>query len=94
MSRLQLARNLASKFIAEQSSKSEQYYNKNIKPHQFIERQQALLDEHYYLNTNQKISPKFTGPHMILKLKGYCNVELLLDNGKTTIVLSGYYLRL
>jgi hypothetical protein len=37
MSRLQLARNLASQFIAEQSSKSEQYYNKDIQPHQFRE---------------------------------------------------------
>jgi hypothetical protein len=81
-----VSRNLESQFISEQSAISKQYYNKNITPHVFHENQQVLLDEHYFLNKNKKISPKFTGPHLILKLKGDCNVELLLDNGKTTIV--------
>jgi hypothetical protein len=45
-----------------------------------------LLDEHYFLNKNQKIAPKYSGPHLITKLKGDCNVELLLNNGKYTIV--------
>jgi len=48
--------------------------------------QPVLLDEHYYLNRNQKLAPKYTGPHIITKLKGDCNVELLLDNGKFNIV--------
>jgi hypothetical protein len=86
MAWLQMARNLAPQFISDQTSKAENYYNQSVKKHEFQEKQQVLLDEHYYLNRNQKISPKFTGPHLILKLKGKCNVELLLNNGKTTIV--------
>lgn len=86
MSRLQLARKLANQHIADTSSTAETQYNKHVKPHQFTCRQQVLLDEHYYLNRNQKIAPNFTGPHIISQLKGPCNVELLLNNGKTTIV--------
>ncbi len=36
---------------------------------------------------NQKLAPKWSGPHKILRLKGECNVELLLrHNNKKLIV--------
>ncbi len=45
-----------------------------------------MLDEHYFLDKNQKLAPKYSGPHLITKLKGNCNIELLLKNGKFAIV--------
>jgi hypothetical protein len=86
MSKLQLARYLAKQHIEEAQTTSKHYYDKNIKTQTFYKNQPVLLDEHYYLNRNQKIAPKFTGPHLVIQLKGETNVELLLNNGKTTIV--------
>jgi putative transposase len=86
MSKLQLARYLANKHIENAQSSAKQHYDQNVKKQHFYKNQPVLLDEHYYLNRNQKIAPKFTGPHLITQLKGDTNVELLLNNGKTTIV--------
>ena len=95
MSRLQLARHLAKKNIEESMEKAKQQYDKKVKTYIFQPNQQVLLDEHYFLNKNQKIAPKYSGPHLITKLKGNCNVELLLNNGKYAIVhvnrLKPYY---
>jgi len=86
MGRLQLARHIAKQNIEEAMEKAKENYDKKVVQYKFKINQQVLLDEHYYLNRNQKISPKFTGPHIITKIKGDCNVELLLDNGKNAIV--------
>ncbi len=86
MSKLQLARYLAKQHIKNTQTSSKNYYDKHIKTQTFYKNQPVLLDEHYYLNRNQKISPKFTGPHLIIQLKVETNIELLLNNGKTTIV--------
>ena len=86
MSRLQLARNLAQQNMKEQMDIMKNYYDNNIKTYKFHPNQQVLLDEHYFLNRNPKLSPKYTGPHIILQLKGSTNAELLLNNGKKTIV--------
>ncbi len=67
MSKLQLARYLANKHIENTQSSAKQHYDKNIKIQQFYKNQPVLLDEHYYLNRNQKLAPKFTGPHLIIQ---------------------------
>ena len=86
MGRLQLARHLAKQSIEEQMEKAKQNYDKKVHPYQFKVNQLVLLDEHYFLGKNQKLAPKYSGPHLLTKLKGECNVELLLQNGKTCIV--------
>ena len=86
MGRLQLALHLAKQSIEEQMEKAKQNYDKKVHPYQFKVNQQVLLDEHYFLGKNQKLAPKYSGPHLLTKLKGECNVELLLQNGKTCIV--------
>jgi hypothetical protein len=86
LSRLQLARRIASQNMQEAMDKAKQYYDKKVKTYIFQPNQQVLLDEHYFLNKNQKLANKYSGPHLITKLKGDCNVELLLDNGKYAIV--------
>lgn len=86
MTKLQLARHLAKQHIETQIDNAKIYYDKDIKPVTFYKHQPVLLDEHYYINRNQKIAPKFTGPHLVIQMKGETNVELLLNNGKTTIV--------
>jgi hypothetical protein len=86
MSRLQLARHLAKQNIEEQSRIAKEQYDKKVKQYIFQPKQEVLLDEYYFLNKNQKLAPKYSGPHIITKLKGDCNVELLLNNGKFAIV--------
>ena len=86
MSRLQLARRIASQNMQQAMDKAKEYYDKKVKTYIFEPNQQVLLDEHYFLNKNQKLANKYSGPHIITKLKGDCNVELLLDNGKYAIV--------
>jgi hypothetical protein len=45
------------------------------------------MDEHSFLGKNQKLAPKWSGPHKILRLKGDCNVELQLKhNNRKTVV--------
>jgi len=48
--------------------------------------QEVLLDEHSFLNKNQKLCEKYSGPHLITKLIGPVNIELLLQNGRKTLV--------
>jgi hypothetical protein len=86
LARLQLARHLASKNIEKAAETSKNYYDTKVKTYIFQPNQQVLLDEHYFLDKNQKLAPKYSGPHLITKLKGNCNVELLLQNGKFSIV--------
>jgi hypothetical protein len=46
----------------------------------------VLLDELSFLGKNAKLAPKYTGPHVITRLVGDKNVELLLNNGKAMVV--------
>jgi hypothetical protein len=69
------------------SDEAERQFNKKAEPHAFLPDQLVLLDEHSFLARNQKLAPKWSGPHKILRLKGECNVELLLrHNNKKLIV--------
>jgi len=46
----------------------------------------VLLDKHSFLAKNQKLAPKWSGPHKILRLKGDCNVVLLLRHNKKKLI--------
>jgi hypothetical protein len=46
----------------------------------------VLLDEHSFLAKNQKLAPKWSGPHKILRLKGERNVELLLRHNNKKLI--------
>jgi hypothetical protein len=45
------------------------------------------MDEHSFLHKNQKLAPKWSGPHKIVRLKGDANVEIQLKhNNRKTVV--------
>jgi hypothetical protein len=66
--------------------KGKEYHNRKPRPHQYATNQLVLLEEYYFLGKNQKLSPKWSGPHEIISLKGTHNVELLVNNKKRVIV--------
>ncbi len=76
--KLLLTRDIARRNNEVASDEAERQFNKRAEPHSFLPDQLMLLDEHSFLAKNQKLAPKWSGPHKILRLKGDCNVELLL----------------
>jgi hypothetical protein len=66
------------------SDEAERQLNKRAELHLFLPEKLVILDEHSFLAKNQKLAPKWSGPHKILRLKGKYNIELLLwhDNKK------------
>jgi len=46
----------------------------------------VLLDEHSFLGKNVKLAPKYSSPNLVKRIFGHNNVELLLNNGKLTVV--------
>ncbi len=84
--KLQIARNTAVENNLKSTSDSEVYFNKKAKPHSFAQNQLVLLKEYNFLGKNQKLSPKFSGPHIILMLKGTHNADLLMQNKRKVIV--------
>ncbi len=49
--------------------------------------QLVLMDEHSFLHKNQKLAPKWSGPHRVIRLKGDANVEIQLKhNNRKTVV--------
>jgi len=85
--KLLLTRDIARRNSEVASEETEKQFNKKAEPHAFLPDQLVLLDEHSFLARNQKLAPKWSGPHKILRLKGECNVELLLrHNNKKLIV--------
>jgi hypothetical protein len=68
------------------SDEAERQFNKKAEPHAFLPDQLVLLDEHSFLAKNQKLAPKWSGPHKILRLKGECNVELLLRHNNKKLI--------
>ncbi len=68
------------------SEEAERQFNKKAEPHAFLPDQLVLLDDHSFLAKNQKLAPKWSGPHKILHLKGECNVELLLRHNNKKLI--------
>ena len=84
--KLQLARQLATENNLEATSKNKTKFDEKAKPHSFAINQLVLLEEYNFLGRNQKLSPKFSGPHIILNLKGTHNAEILMKNKRKVIV--------
>ncbi len=69
------------------SDTAHQQFDSAAKPHKFLPQQLVLLDEHSFLSKNQKLAPKWSGPHKILHLKGDCNIKIQLKhNNQKTVV--------
>jgi hypothetical protein len=69
------------------SDQTKLQYDAKAAPHKFLPDQLVLLDEHNFLGKNQKLAPKWTGPHKVLKLKGDFNSEIQLrHNNRKTVV--------
>ena len=86
MQRLQVARNIARTFMDKAALEYKEQHDSRAKQRDFVINQQVLLDEHSFLHKNQKLCPKFSGPHIITRLKGAVDVELLLNNGRRVVV--------
>ena len=86
MQRLQVARNVARSFMDKAALEYKEQHDRKAKERLFHVNQEVLLDEHSFLHKNQKLCPKFSGPHIITRLKGDVDVELLLDTGRRVVV--------
>jgi hypothetical protein len=84
--RLTLARKLAVESNLKATEKGKEYHDRKTKPHTYSIGQKVLLEEYYFLGKNAKLAPKWSGPHLILSLKGTHNVELLINDKKKVIV--------
>ena len=84
--KLLLTRDIARQNSEVASDEAERQFNKKAEPHAFLPDQLVLLDEHSFLAKNQKLAPKWSGPHKILRLKGDCNVELLLRHNNKKLI--------
>ena len=77
--RLKTARELAQFHNEAAIGKAKDYFDQKARPHQYQPGQLVLLTETNFLKRNAKLSPKWTGPHEILSLKGDSNVELKIS---------------
>jgi hypothetical protein len=84
--KLLLTRDIARRNSELASEETKKQVNKKAEPHAFLPDQLVLLDEHSFLAKNQKLAPKWSGPHKILRLKGECNVELLLRHNNKKLI--------
>ena len=80
------ARDLARQHNEDAANKFKGNHDRKATQHNYKFGQLVLLDEHSFLHKNQKLAPKWSGPHRITKVKNDTNVELLLKNGKHLIV--------
>ncbi len=83
--RLTLARKLAVESNLKATEKGKEYHDQKAKPHTYSIGQKVLLEEYYFLGKNAKLAPKWSGPHLILSLKGTHNVELLINDKKRSL---------
>jgi hypothetical protein len=85
--KLLIARNVARQNNKDASDVARAQYDSKATPHKFLPNQLVLLDKHSFLHKNQKLAPKWSGPHKIVRLKGEANAEILLrHNSKKTVV--------
>jgi hypothetical protein len=85
--KLLIARNVARQNNEDASDVARTQYDLKAAPHKFLPQQLVLLDEHSFLHKNQKLAPKWSGPHKITWLKGEANVEIQLrHNDRKTVV--------
>jgi hypothetical protein len=71
-----------------------QQFDSKAAPHKFQLQQLVLLDEHSFLGKNQKLAPKWSGPHKIVCLKGESNIEIQLKHNNRKAVVHANRLKL
>jgi hypothetical protein len=82
-----IARNVARQNNEVASDVARTQYDLKAAPHKFLPQQLVLLDEHSFLHKNQKLAPKWSGPHKVIHLKGDANIEIQLwHNNRKTVV--------
>ena len=86
LQRLAEARNLAIENNLLATDIYKRNFDKTATFREFHPGQWVLLDEFNFLGRNRKLSPKFTGPFKILRLKNGSNVEIVVNNGRKMIV--------
>ena len=64
--KLQVARQLATENNLLATNETKTSFDKQAKPHSFAINQLVLLEEYNFLGKNPKLSPKWSGPHIIL----------------------------
>jgi hypothetical protein len=85
--KLLIARNVARQYNEDASDQAKLQFDAKAAPHKFLPDQLVFLDEHNFLGKNQKLAPKWTGPHKVLRLKGDSNLEIQLrHNNRKTVV--------
>jgi hypothetical protein len=85
--KLLFAREVARQNNEDASDTARLQFDARAAPHKFLPQQLVLMDEHSFLHKNQKLAPKWSGPHRVLRLKGQSNVEIQLKhNNRKTVV--------
>ena len=82
---LQHSLQLAARHNMDAMDKTEQHYNATAQPHKFTPGQMVWLNETNYLGRNRKLSPNWTGPHLILRTFDNGVVELMIKNRRVGV---------
>ena len=85
--KLLIARNIARQNNEDASDTARSQYDLKAAPHKFLPHQLVLMDEHSFLHKNQKLAPKWSGPHKVIRLKGEANVEIQLGHNNKKVVV-------
>ncbi len=76
--KLLIARNVAHQNNEDSNDQARLQFDAKAAPHKFLPNQLVLLDEHSFLGKNQKLAPKWSGPHKI-------EIQLKHNNSKTFV---------
>ena len=82
---LQHCRHLAATQNMHATDQAEQHYNTTARQHSFVQGQMVWLNETNYLGRNRKLSPNWTGPHLVLRTLDNGVVELLFKNRRLRV---------
>ena len=82
---LQHCRQLAASQNMHATDQAEQQYNTTAQQHSFVQGQMVWLNETNYLGRNRKLSPNWTGPHLVLRALDNGVVEILFKNRRMRV---------
>jgi hypothetical protein len=85
--KLLIARNVARQNNKDSNDQARLQFDAKAATHKFLPNQLVLLNEHSFLGKNQKLAPKWSGPHKVIWLKGDTNLEIQhKHNNRKTVV--------
>jgi transposase InsO family protein len=82
---LQHCRQIAVQHSLGATDAAEKGYNTTAQTHTYTQGQMVWLNETNYLGRNRKLSPNWTGPHLIIKVLEHGVVELLIKNRRVKV---------